>query len=534
MKTDPPRLVRALGPLMGIALVVGTVIGSGVFKKPQAVADELIRGNVSSFGLAALAWVLGGVLALLGALALAEVAVLFPRAGGNYVFLRESYGRMAGFLFGWVEFWIIRSASIAALASVFAESAWAVLGELTHGGLAATLYQLAGSESGGESLAFWVRQAGTVVVIAGLALVNVRGVRWGGGLQLFITTVKVGSLVAIAVLPVLMVWRTPSPVNPENLRPVWPTWEQISWQGLSHFGAALVGVLWAYHGWMNIAPVAEEVRAPQRNIPLSLLGGVGIIIALYLGANLAYSLVISQQEMTRMRDATPQDEDKEEADRADRANPSVAIGFSRRMLGPIGLAVAAAAVMISVFGALNGNLLVGPRVLYAMGEDSLAPRGVREIHPRYHTPARAIVVLAGWSVLLVLAAATFQQFVRPAWNAAAQTRGYEGLPDKSLFDILTNFAIFGAVLFETLAVSSIFVFRFRLPRVERPYRCWGYPVVPAAYVLILSLVAAQMFINQTTEALVGVAFIAVGALVYAVLGRQPSERGGGNGIRTVE
>src|SRR5947209_7957272 len=127
--TSPPRLIRAIGPFMGMALVVGTVIGSGVFKKPQAVADELIKGNVSSFGLAALAWVLGGLLALLGALSLAEVAVLFPRAGGSYVFLRESYGRLAGFLFGWVEFWIIRSASLAALGSVFTESFYAVLSQ---------------------------------------------------------------------------------------------------------------------------------------------------------------------------------------------------------------------------------------------------------------------------------------------------------------------------------------------------------------------------------------------------------------------
>src|SRR5262249_2668954 len=150
-------------------------------------------------------------------------------------------------------------------------------------------------------------------------------------------------------------------------------------------------VLWAYHGWMNIAPVAEEVRRPQLNLPLALLGGVGIIIFLYLGANLAYSLTLSRSEMEGLKDTT------------------VATAFSLRLLGPIGAVVASAAGMCSVFGALNGNLLVGPRLLYAMGEDGLAPRSLGAVHPRYHTPVLAILVLAVWASLLVIAAAALTQ-----------------------------------------------------------------------------------------------------------------------------
>src|SRR5262249_21738162 len=180
MKTDTPAsspgLIRALGPLMATAVVVGTVIGSGIFKKPQVVAS-----NIPYFGLAATVWVIGGLLALMGALALAEVAVLFPKAGGNYVFLREGYGRLAGFLWGWVEFWIIRCASLAALATIFTESLHALLRELI-------------GPSVGEWLGYWSQRLLTVGVIMGLALVNVRGVRWGGVLQFLITTVKVGSL----------------------------------------------------------------------------------------------------------------------------------------------------------------------------------------------------------------------------------------------------------------------------------------------------------------------------------------------------
>src|SRR5438034_8322317 len=185
MKTDTalpqPSLVRALGPLMAIAVVVGTVIGSGVFKKPQVVAS-----NVPYFGLAALVWILGGLLALLGALAYAEVAVLYPKAGGNYVFLREGYGRLAGFLWGWVEFWIIRSASLAALATIFTESLHDIL-KANAGTRAAVL-------------SFWEERLVTVSVLVGLAVVNVRGVRWGGGLQFFITSIKVASLLGIMLL----------------------------------------------------------------------------------------------------------------------------------------------------------------------------------------------------------------------------------------------------------------------------------------------------------------------------------------------
>jgi amino acid transporter len=459
MGGDPPRpgLVRALGPLMAMAVVIGTVIGSGVFKKPQAVAE-----NLPTFGTAAAVWVAGGLLALLGSLTLAEVAVLFPRAGGNYVFLREGYGRLAGFLWGWVEFWIIRAASLAALATIFTES----------------LHDTLRPPSGPEVLGYWERILLTVGVILALALVNVRGVRWGGLLQLLITTVKVASLLGIAALPFVIMAlgrpiEQPVPAEPVN-RPT-PT--------LGHWLTALLGVLWAYHGWMNIAPVAGEVSKPQRNIPIALIGGVVVIILLYLGANLAYHLVIPSWEMAGMKD-TP-----------------VATVFSVRLLGPVGGLLMSAAVMCSVFGALNGNLLVGPRLLYAMGEDGLAPRALGAVHPRYRTPALAIVVMAVWSALLVLLVGLLTQVGVLSEN-------------KSHFDTMTDFAMFGAVTFETLAVSTIFVFRRKLPRAERPYRCVGYPVVPALYLVLPVLVLGNYFVNQQAEAAGGVAFIALGAAVY--------------------
>jgi amino acid transporter len=466
---------------MATAVVVGTVIGSGVFKKPQSVAE-----HVPNFGLAALTWVLGGLLVLLGALAYAEVTVILPRAGGNYVFLREAYGRLAGFLWGWVDFCIIRSASLAALATVFTES--------LHDVLRNESFQQAVGLPPGTQLGFWSQRVLTVSVLLLLALVNVRGVRWGGLVQLVITIVKVGSLVAIALLPfaVLAAWVS-APMTPsfDNLSPVWPEdWRQVSVGGL---GSAFLAVLWAYHGWQNIAPVAEEVRRPQRNLPLALLGGVAVIITLYLGANLAYYLVIPREEMAQLKETT------------------VATQFCLLLLGPLGAAAASAAVMCSVFGALNGNLLVGPRLLYAMGEDGLAPRALGVVHSRYRTPALAILVLAVWSALQIL---TVALFTRIGWLEE----------NKSHFDRLTDFAMFGAVIFETLAVVSIFIFRRRRPEAERPYRCPGYPVVPALYVILPACVLVNMFLNETVEALAGVAFIALGAAVYGTLGlgRRPS------------
>jgi amino acid transporter len=471
----PTRLPRALGPVMATAIVIGTVIGSGVFKKPQLVADR-----VPNFGWVALVWILGGVLALLGALALAEVAVLFPKAGGNYVFLREGFGRLFGFLWGWVEFWIIRCASIAALATIFTESLHNVL---------RVAYGLSANE---DLFEYWTERFLTVGVIAVLALVNVRGVKWGGLLQVVITSVKVGSLLAIVVLPFLFWARIDDPV----MRTVTTstTTPAFTFAGL---GAAMLGVQWAYHGWMNIAPIAEEVRQPQRNIPLALLAGVGTVIFLYLGANVAYHLVIPQFEM---RDLT---------------KTTVAAEFAMRLLGSLGAALASAAVMFSVFGALNGNLLVGPRLLYAMGQDGLAPQGMSRLHPRCQTPALSILVVAAWSCLLVLGGAALAQFPE-MWGSLSGNREvtwYILPPNQPLFDVLTDFAMFGAVIFETLAVATIFVFRARLPHAERPYRCWGYPVVPIVYVSILAVVAVATMVTNPV-AIFGVGFILLGAAIY--------------------
>jgi basic amino acid/polyamine antiporter, APA family len=485
--TAVDRLPRVLGPWMATAIVIGTVIGSGVFKKPYAVAKD-----VPDFGLAMLAWVLVGVLAMLGALALAEVATLFPKAGGNYVFLREGYGRIAGFLWGWVEFWIIRTGSIAALAAVFSES--------VHD----AIRQARDLPTGAEVISFWPRQGMTVAVILALGLVNVRGVRWGGLLQLIITAVKISTLVGVILLPFIVLGFTSKPEYPprlSNISPAWPAdWSGVSWSG---FGKALVGVIWAYHGWMNIGPIAEEVKNPQRNIPLALIGGVGAIIVLYCGANLAYYLVIPRADMILLHD-TP-----------------VATEFSQRLLGSYGGIVTSIAIAVSVFGALNGNILVGPRLLYAMGEDRLAPAWLSRLHPTFKTPVAATLLMAGWSCALVLLVALWLRHPIPVFQSLGQEFNLNPPAGKSGFDVITDYAMFGAIALETLAVASIFALRISRRDAVREYRCPGFPLVPAVYVVALAAVWINKLAVDTTESLVGIGFMVLGAGIYLAFLRRP-------------
>lgn len=480
------QLPRVLGPWMAIALVIGTIIGSGVFKKATSVSK-----NVEEFGLVVVAWVLVGVITLIGALALAEVAVLLPKAGGNYVFLKEGYGRWAGFLWGWVEFWIIRSGSIAALSTIFSEQVHAILRHARG--------------VDGDVLSFWALQGMTITVIAVLTFVNSRGTRLGGGVQLVITVVKVTSLILIALLPFIVVGLSSEPrARPASayLPPIWPSeWTMAK---ISLFGGALIGVFWAYHGWMNIAPVAEEVKNPSRNIPLALFVGVLGVIVLYVSVNIAYYLVLPRETIIGIKGRT------------------VAGEFALVLLGKIGIILASVAVMMSVFGALNGNLLVGPRLLFAMGRDGLAPNALARLHPRFQTPALAGTVLTSWAILLVICVGLMTQYRVPVLELSSFSLDVNLPVGKEPFDVVTDFAMFGAISFETLAVASLFVLRRRYPRdqVQIPYRCPLYPWLPMIYVAFMGAVLFNMFTTQRSESLIGVGFILVGAAVYALFLRR--------------
>ncbi len=471
--SSPPasatKLPRVLGPWMATAIVIGTVIGAGVFKKPHAVAKD-----IPEFGIILFAWVLVGLFSFVGSLILAEIAIIHPHAGGNYVYLREGYGRWAGFLWGWVEFWIIRAGSIAALASVFAETFHDIL-----------RYCLNEPGTRADVLGPWALTGVTVAVIAVLAFVNARGTLIGGGLQVVVTTVKVATLLGIAMLPfVCLALQAQPDISAARLEPIWPaTWSSFDW---IKFGSALVAILWAYDGWMNLAPMGEEVKEPSRNIPIAFLLGSLAIIVLYVSANVAYHFVVPREVMIREGGSSP-----------------VATLFTVRLLGPTGALLTSVAIMISVFGALNGNLLIGPRLLFAMGRDNLAPRVLCQLHAKYGTPAVAEMVLGAWSILLVVAAALLIDF-----NVTQK--------DKPIFDVLTDWVIFGVVVFQTMAIATIFVCRRQYPveRVALPYRSGGYPWLPVLYIAANAAVLVSMFVDKPTESLIAVGFIAAGGAVY--------------------
>jgi basic amino acid/polyamine antiporter, APA family len=346
------RLPRRLGVWSVAAVVVGTMIGSGIFRVPAATASD-----AGAAGAMMVIWVLGGMMALFGALALAEVAALFPRAGGLYVYLREAYGPLTAFLYGWLCLIIIPS-GCAAIALVFAE----YLGRL-----------LPLAESQARPVA--------AAVIAVLVACNARSVGFGAGIQNLSTAAKVS---AIFILTIAAFVLGPATGGAWSMA---PGLSPVSWSG---FGLGLVTVLWAYNGWQDGAALAGEVRDPHWSMPRALIGGNLAVSAVYLAANAAYLRVLSMEEVSR--------------------SPLVAADVAVRIFGPIGSASIAALVCLSTFSALNGVLMVYSRVFFAMAEDRLFFSSVSAVHPRYATPYVSLFLLGGLSVAY-LATRTFEQLI---------------------------------------------------------------------------------------------------------------------------
>ena len=330
-------LPRVLGPLAALGTIVGSVIGSGIFIVPASVARQ-----TPAMAPIALAWVLGGLFSLAGALTLAELAAMLPRAGGPYVYLREAYGDLPAFLFGWTEFLIIRSGSMATLAAAF--SLYFAQIVPAPGSLDPRIWQMLAA----------------VVAIAVVTVVNVLGTRWGGRLQVFGTALKVGALGAMIVLPWVL-----GKVHVPNLSPVWP----VSSKGFfTHFMIGMVGVLWTYDGWVNTSNLAEEIRDPGRNLPRSIIGGVLILITLYLLMTLAYHLVLPMDEIRLAS--------------TERGSPkAVSADFFRTLLGAPGGVAISLVVMASTFISLNGNVLAGPRALRAGPRRAFPPLPLPDSSP---------------------------------------------------------------------------------------------------------------------------------------------------------
>lgn len=458
--SSEPTLLRALGPGMAVAIVVGNVIGAGIFAKPSVIAREC-----GDFSMIMTGWVLGGIYCLLGALCFAELAAMLPKAGGLYVYLRESYGRFIAFQFGFNEYLFGRPASIAALAVFFGEQ----VNEVTHRALGPT----------------WQLVIALVAILA-LTGINILGVIWGGRMQGLTTYIKTGVLVVFALLPfVLTLSGTPAISAANYTTTVTP--ELTGWS--MQFAAVIFAVMWAYNGWHDIAPVAEEVRDPQRNIPLSLIGGVLILMAVYLSVNLAYHGVLTMSEIAGAGYGTAQ------------VTLTKVLGLANPDWAPWGTSILTAMILCSVFGTINANLLLGPRIAFAMARDGIFWRPLAHVHPRFRTPSTSILFQGLFSCGLIL-------FVKALINTLPV------LAKHNIFDLLTNIISYSANLFFALCVLGVFLLRRQHPEWERPYKTWGYPVVPILFLLMQLWFSVAAFYAKPIETLAGLGIIGLGIPGY--------------------
>ncbi|MCK4264136.1 MAG: amino acid permease [Candidatus Aminicenantes bacterium] len=434
-------------------VMVGIVIGSGIF-----LTTGIMAKSIPSGGLILLAWLVGGLLTLAGALTYAELGAAMPEAGGQYVYLREAYGPMAGFLFGWILFLVYMTGGIAALALAFAEYIGYFFPYLGTNHIIVTLDipllkgSLHYSLSAGQMIG--------VSVIILLSIVNFIGVGLGKSIQNVFTVIKIGTIAAIIILGFAIGKGTPPELA---MDPAGMSFGSI----IIGFGVALVAVAWAFDGWNNVNFVAGEIKNPRRNLPLALILGTLGITFLYVLINYIYLYALPMQETIGV--------------------VRIAEKATGALFGSSTGTLISALVIVSVFGSLNGSILVGPRVYFAMAKDGLFFQKVAHVHPRFRTPGFSILIQAVWASLLTLLG-TFEQ-------------------------ILT-FAMFIAIAFWIAATAAVFTLRKKRPDLPRPYKTWGYPVVPAIFIIASTGILLNTLIEKPVEALAGILLTALGIPAY--------------------
>jgi APA family basic amino acid/polyamine antiporter len=426
------ELPRAIGTLGAIAIVVGTIIGSGIFMVPHDVARQV--GSVSTV---ILVWIVGGALALAGSLSLAELGAATPEAGGVYVYLRDAYGKLAAFLYGWAALLVIESGGIATLAVAFSI-------------YSSTFFPFTPLE----------RKLVASAVIAVLTLVNIAGVKRAAAVQTFFTLAKLTGLAIIVGFALFAHHLTPIAAPPGYAS---------THTTLSSFGVALIGVLWAYHGWHHLSHVAGEVKNPAKVLPRSFLVGALVVIFVYLSANLAYLHVLSLPVM------------------AQDAYQRVAAKTMEILGGPRGAAFVSGLILCSMFGAANGNILGGARAFFAMARDRVMFSAVGRIHPRFETPYVALLVQGVWSIALT-ATGTFEQ--------------------------LYTYVIFTGWIFYAAAALAVVILRRKRPQLARPYRV--YPALPVAFAVAALIIIINALARSPRESGIGLGLVLLGIPVYLV------------------
>jgi basic amino acid/polyamine antiporter, APA family len=490
--------VRAIGLFDGTMIVVGSMIGSGIF----IVAADISRQTGSAGGLL-FAWIITGLLTVSAALSYGELAALFPHAGGQYIYLREAYSPLWGFLYGWTLFLVIQTGTIAAVAIGFAR----YLGVLAPAISPQTwvVHPLAISSKYAISLS--VQQLVAVLMIIFLTFLNTLGVQLGKIIQNIFTSAKTLSLLGLIVLCVLVgrnaaavrdnfshFWavRGAQPIEPgaDFLRGFVPTITAASGAfGLFvAFGVAQVGSLFSADAWNNIGFTAAEVKNPKRDVALSMAFGTMIVITLYVMANVAYLCALPLAGIQHAPD--------------DR----VASAALNAVVGPIGASIMAVAIIISTFGCNNGLILAGARVSYAMAKDGLFFRATGNLNKR-GVPAVALIYQCVWIIVLILLR------TRHVDAAGAITYG-------NLYSDLLDYVVFSVLIFYALTIAGIFVLRRKRPHAERPYRAFGYPFVPLLYIVAASAIMFVLLLYKTQTTWPGLLIVLLGVPVYLVWSRR--------------
>ena len=443
-----PQLIRGLGLMGSTAIVAGTIIGTGIFLTPSSIAT-----HVGSVGMVFLVWVFGGLLSLAGALTYAELGAAIPEAGGEYAFLRRAYGPLWGFLFGWEQFVIGKTGSIATISTGFAIFLAPFVGDvfrpvLPLGGWSLSLLQV-------------IAITGTI----GLTIINYIGVVLGGRVQSVFTTLKVVIVAGLALVALGS--------GAGDLSNFTPLFSAPVGAGLfAAFLAALVGALWTYDGWNNLTMVAAEVKDPGRNIPRSFMLGMGTVMVVYLVVNLAYSYVLPIEAI--------------------QSSANVGAAMAQSALGDSGARLFALGMVISAFATLNAAILSGARIPYAMARDGLFFRFAAAVHPTHRTPSNSLFFQAGFACLLILIFGN----------------------NRDAFDRLFTYTIFGMWIFYGMTTASVFVLRRKEPDLPRPYRTLGYPYVPAAFVVVAIVFVVNTIINSPRDTGLGILFMLAGLPFY--------------------
>ena len=466
MQPEHTQLVRGLGLIAAISVNVANIIGTGVFLKARVVTC-----NVGTPGKALAIWVFAGLLSLAGALTYAELLAMMPRAAGEYGIIRDAYGRPWGFIYGWTQFFIARSASAAALAMGFA----IFLNDFIGGGLKVSVFDV--PLPWGSTFTLSRLQLVALAAIIITTMINCAAVSFSGGIASLLTGLKVLLLLGVGFGAFFYSggdWAHLSQAN------VGGTCEgvAVTTGGVAGFAAAMLGALWAYDGWNNITFMAGEVKNPGRNLPLALIGGMLLVMGLYLFVNLSYYHVLTPTQIASVPESS-----------------SVAAEVVRRWLGSIVVTVMAAAMMTSSFGALHASILATARLPYALARDGLFFKSLAEVSPRTHVPVRSLIVLAFWACVVALSGS---------------------------FDTLTDYAIFALTLFYLLVAASVFLFRKRQPNAERTYRVWGYPFVPIVFIIVSTWLIVQTIWSNPRQSGIGLGLILLGLPVYWLLARRRS------------